>query len=151
MNTGIARTKEWFNAAVPAPTLKTIHTQLGCHFEEVAEMLCAMTGRDRITQAMLTQTTVALHALAMHMKTNGECFNVNDPLEMLDGLCDQIVTATGAAHMLGYDVVGALDEVNASNFSKFVEGRPLFDENRKIKKGPNFFCPDLSKYLRVET
>ena len=49
--------------------------------------------------------------------------------------------------MLNYDVVGGLDEVNRSNYSKFVDGQPLFDENRKIKKGPQYSRPDLTPYL----
>ena len=70
-----------------------------------------------------------------------------DRQELLDSLADQIVTAVGVARMFELDIVGALKEVNASNYSKFVDGKPLFDENGKIKKGPNYFKPDLSKFV----
>ena len=48
--------------------------------------------------------------------------------------------------MEGMDIVGALDEVNRSNFSKFVNGKPVFDENGKIKKGANYKEPDLKRF-----
>lgn len=49
--------------------------------------------------------------------------------------------------MNGFDIVGALQEVNRSNWSKFENGEPIFDENGKIKKGPNYRPPDLSKFV----
>jgi len=49
--------------------------------------------------------------------------------------------------MLGYQIHGAMLEVNASNFSKFVDGEPVFNEDRKIMKGPDYFKPDLKKFL----
>jgi hypothetical protein len=59
-------------------------------------------------------------------------------------LADQIVTAVGIASMLDMDIVGALQEVNRSNYSKFVNGRAVFDENGKIKKGADYSKPDLT-------
>ena len=49
--------------------------------------------------------------------------------------------------MLGMDPVGGLAEVNESNWSKFVDGEPQFDENKKIKNGPNYRKPDLSPFV----
>lgn len=148
MKHGIGHTKEWFQLAVPEPTQKNVSVQLGVHLEEVAEMIAALKGKDRVTQSMFTQATIALHGLALHLKNNdGSCFEVEDKLEMLDGICDQLVTGTGLAHMLRFDIEGALAEVNRSNFSKFVDGKPIFDANRKISKGPDYFKPDLAQFL----
>lgn len=66
---------------------------------------------------------------------------------LLDALCDQIVTATGVGTFLGMNVPGAMDEVNRSNYSKFVDGQPIFNENRKVMKGPNYTKPDLTPFV----
>lgn len=111
-------------------------------------MLNALESTSSLSGSLLRRTINALDELGEHLKANEGCVVVEDPLEMLDGLCDQIVTATGVAHMLGYNVVGAMVEVNASNFSKFdEEGKPILNENKKIMKGPNYFKPDLNPYL----
>jgi predicted HAD superfamily Cof-like phosphohydrolase len=70
-----------------------------------------------------------------------------DRKALLDSLCDQIVTAVGVAHMFGMDISGALSEVNRSNWSKFVEGKPVFNEHGKIAKGPNYTPPDLARFV----
>ena len=63
-------------------------------------------------------------------------------------MCDQIVTAIGVGYMLDFDMVGALTEVNSSNWSKFEDGEPIFDENGKIAKGKDYFKPELAKYIK---
>lgn len=146
-NLGIARTKEWFDKAVPEPTQKNIHTQTGVHFEEVREFVDSLYGNNAVTQHLLETTSKSLKDLAHHLKNNADVLDFNNPDETLDGILDQIVTATGVGHMLGFDVVGGLDEVNRSNFSKFVNDEPIFDENRKIKKGPDYTKPELSNFL----
>lgn len=144
---GIERTKEWFELAVPNPLPKNVNTQLGVHFEEVAEMLDEMEGTDAITDGLITQAARALKALATRLKTEVVVIDILNRKELLDAITDQIVTTVGSAHMYNMDIVSALHEVNRSNFSKFVNDKPIFDENMKIKKGPNYFKPDLSKYV----
>ena len=70
-----------------------------------------------------------------------------DRTELLDALCDQIVTAVGVAHMFGLDIEGALAEVTRSNYSKFVDGAPVFDANGKIAKPATYSKPDLTPFL----
>ena len=71
-----------------------------------------------------------------------------DKVELLDSLCDQIVTALGVGYDLGFDMEGALWEVIKSNYSKFDDdGNPIFDENMKISKSNNYFKPNLEKYI----
>ena len=139
----------WFEQAVPKPTTKNINAQTGCHFEEVAEMLAEMRGTTRQTEDMIRIAESALAVLGTQLKKAGDPlqFVVTDETKFLDALCDQIVTATGVAHMRGYAFHGAMMEVNASNFSKFVDGKPVFAEGGKIQKGPHYFKPDLSKFL----
>jgi hypothetical protein len=49
--------------------------------------------------------------------------------------------------MLDMDVLGALEEVNRSNFSKFENGKAVFDENGKITKGKNYSKPNLKPFV----
>lgn len=141
--------KQWFTLAVPTPTDKNRSVQLGVHMEEVVEMLDAIVPNSPLADAM--------RAVADDMKAGPETpeeaeymrgvFARIDRTELLDALCDQIVTAVGVAHMFGLDIEGALAEVNRSNWSKFVDGKPTFDANGKIAKPATYSKPDLTPFL----
>jgi predicted HAD superfamily Cof-like phosphohydrolase len=141
----------WFKKAVPEPNHKNIHTQIGVHFEEVAEMLLALSGDDDQTEVLLHNAYLANHLLANHLKSNGDVLDLDmsnqAKIDLLDALCDQVVTATGVGYMLNMKFPAALEEVNASNYSKFVNGEPIFNENKKIMKGPNYFKPSLEFHI----
>lgn len=146
----LKRTLEWFHKAVPQPTSKNLHAQLGCHFEEVNEMLMEVSTKDYETQILIDTAKMALHALATHLKASDGLVEIapKDRAAYLDGLCDQIVTAVGCAHMSDLDILGAMVEVNRSNFSKFGDGEtPIFDPNMKVMKGPDYFKPILSRFV----
>lgn len=130
----------WFELAVPNPTEKNRNVQFGVHVEEFAEAFEAL-GETRIAER--------LQAIASQYKTGSADLHAKevDKELLLDSLCDQIVTAIGVGYMMGFNIVGALAEVNRSNYSKFVDGKPLFDENGKIKKGPNYTKPNLKPFL----
>lgn len=125
---------QWFVRAVPSPTKQNESVQIGCHFEEVAEMAEAlhMTGAD----------IAYLHRIADQFKACVYHYNI-DKKNLLDALADQLVTATGVAHMVELDIVRAGNEVNRSNWSKFVNGQPVFKPNGKIDKGPSYSKPNL--------
>jgi predicted HAD superfamily Cof-like phosphohydrolase len=141
----------WFKKAVPEPNHKNIHTQIGVHFEEVAEMLLALSGNDDQTEVLLHNAYLYNHLLANHLKSNGDVLDLDmsnqKKIDLLDALCDQVVTATGVGYMLNMKFPAALEEVNASNYSKFVNGEPIFNENKKIMKGPNYFKPSLEFHI----
>lgn len=136
--------QRWFTAAVPNPDDRNRAVQIGCHIEEVAEMAAAINDDDLAAKLDVISgqykgqyKTEADIRLCSHM--------VVDRLELLDALCDQIVTAIGVAHMFGLDISTALARVDKSNWSKFDDqGRPIFNEHGKIAKGPNYVKADLS-------
>jgi predicted HAD superfamily Cof-like phosphohydrolase len=148
MNT-IKSILDWFKTARPEVSAKHLHTQMGVHFEEVSEMLAEITGLNDETSLLITNAKLACHELAEHLKTNDHVIRINleDRKNYLDALCDQVVTAVGCAHDQKMDIPNALDEVDRSNYSKFVNGEAIFDENGKIAKGPNYFKADLRKYI----
>lgn len=143
----LQRTMEWFAEAVPTPTDKNLHVQLGAHFEEVGEMVETLVPLDQKTAELLINAEDALRSLATHLKTTEGVITVTDPKAFLDGVADQLVTAAGSGYMMSMDVVGALGEVNRSNWSKFQDGIAVFDENGKIKKGPDYSKPNLDPFL----
>lgn len=148
-NCTLLDTKIWFEKAVPSPQSKNFHTQLGVHCEEVNEMLVEVTALNPMADRLLDRAKRAMHELASYLKANDHVVAIHPENEVnfLDALCDQIVTATGVSHMRGHEIIGAMTEVNASNFSKFVNGRPIFDDNKKVKKGPHYFKANLAPFL----
>ena len=130
----------WFKAAVPNPTEDTLRVQLGVHFEEVSEMLEAVGEQDTAAFEGMTDLAEMFKGTKFALASQN-----NDAL--LDSLVDQIVTAIGVAHMKGFDIEGALHEVSRSNNSKFVDGKPIFNENGKIMKGPHYVAPNLTQFL----
>ena len=136
--------KEWFKAAKPNPSTADACVQIGCHYEEVSEMSAALND----------DVQYALEATALSYKTNHSEFigaieelSTDARVELLDALCDQIVTAVGVAYMMGMDIESALAEVNRSNWSKFEGGVPVFNEHGKIVKGAEYTPPELSDYI----
>ena len=71
-----------------------------------------------------------------------------DLLEVADALTDILYVTYGAGHAFGIDLDKCFDEVQNSNMSKLGEnGKPIYNENGKVMKGPNYFKPDLSKFV----
>lgn len=142
-------TKHWMEKAIPHPTAKNIHTQLGVHVEEFAEMLDTITPVDKVTAQHMESLHADLVWFSIYLKSHDNVIKIlpQDRVEYLDSLCDQIVTAVGCAHNSGLDIVGAMNEVNRSNYSKFDDkGNPVFDENLKIIKGPNYSKAQLDLF-----
>lgn len=139
---------EWFKAAKPEPTEKDKSTQIGCHFEEVVEMLMALSCNSSEAYQISEEF---YKSDAIDKTIDGEDVELPEDweIELLDSLCDQIVTAIGVGYMMGFDMAGALAEVNKSNWSKFKDGVPVFDENGKIAKADGYFKPDLAKFLKA--
>ena len=77
-----------------------------------------------------------------------EAMNNNDLLEVADALTDILYVTYGAGHAFGIDLDKCFDEVQNSNMSKLdQEGKPIYNESGKVMKGPNYFKPDLTKFL----
>jgi predicted HAD superfamily Cof-like phosphohydrolase len=71
-----------------------------------------------------------------------------DLLEVADALTDILYVTYGAGHAFGIDLDKCFDEVQNSNMSKLDEsGKPIYNESGKVMKGPNYYKPDLSKFV----
>ena len=72
-----------------------------------------------------------------------------DLLEVADALTDILYVTYGAGHAFGIDLDKCFEEVQNSNMSKLDEnGKPILNEAGKIMKGPKYYKPNLSKYLK---
>ena len=77
-----------------------------------------------------------------------EAMNNKDLLEVADALTDILYVTYGAGHAFGIDLDKCFEEVQNSNMSKLDENRrPIYNEAGKVMKGPNYFKPDLSKFV----
>mgnify|MGYP006159047309 FL=1 len=72
----------------------------------------------------------------------------NDLLEVADALTDILYVTYGAGHAFGIDLDKCFNEVQNSNMSKLDEnGKPIYNDAGKVMKGPNYFKPNLSKFV----
>ena len=72
-----------------------------------------------------------------------------DLLEVADALTDILYVTYGAGHAFGINLDKCFDEVQNSNMSKLGEdGKPIYNESGKVMKGPNYYKPDLSKFIK---
>ena len=77
-----------------------------------------------------------------------EAINNKDLLEVADALTDILYVTYGAGHAFGINLDKCFQEVQNSNMSKLDEnGKPIYNEQGKVMKGPNYFKPNLSKFI----
>ena len=70
-------------------------------------------------------------------------------LEVADALTDILYVTYGAGHAFGIDLDKCFSEVQNSNMSKLDDnGKPIYNENGKVMKGPNYFKPNLNKFIK---
>lgn len=130
----------WHKRARPEPTQQNFNVQLGCHIEEIVEMLDTLKFKNFDWSVCHQQ----LDLLASLLKRGDEDAVVTDRKEFLDSLADQVVTAVGTGHCANMDVPTACIRVNTSNWSKYdSKGYPIFNEFGKITKGTDYKAPDL--------
>ena len=78
-----------------------------------------------------------------------EAMDSKNLLEVADALTDLLYVTYGAGHAFGIDLDKCFEEVQNSNMSKLgKDGKPIFNENGKVMKGPNYFKPNLSQFLK---
>ena len=78
-----------------------------------------------------------------------EAMDNKDLLEVADALTDLLYVTYGAGHAFGIDLDKCFDEVQNSNMSKLgKDGKPIYNEFGKVMKGPNYFKPNLGKFIK---
>ena len=77
-----------------------------------------------------------------------QAINTKDIKEIADALTDILYVTYGAGHAFGIDLDKCFAEVQKSNMSKLgLDGKPIYDDKGKVMKGPNYFKPNLNKFV----
>ena len=77
-----------------------------------------------------------------------EAVEKKDIKEVADALTDILYVTYGAGHAFGINLDKCFEEVQNSNMSKLgSDGKPIYNENGKVMKGPDYFEPNLSKFI----
>jgi len=142
-------TTDWIQTCIPEPSNKDFHTQLGVFCEEVGEVLSEVACLDQDTVKLMTVACIAMETLGKHLKKSDDVIVVKeeDRELFLKELCDVVVTVATTAYSQKMFLVPAMQEVNRANYSKFVDKKPIFDENRKIVKGLHYKKADISFFV----
>ena len=93
-------------------------------------------------------TTLRYELIEEELNELKEAMDNNDLLEVADALTDILYVTYGAGHAFGIDLDKCFEEVQNSNMSKLDNNeKPIYNESGKVMKGPNYFKPDLSKFV----
>ena len=77
-----------------------------------------------------------------------EALDRKDIKEVADALTDILYVTYGAGHAFGINLDKCFEEVQNSNMSKLdLDGKPIYNDKGKVMKGPNYFKPDLNKFI----
>lgn len=139
----------WHKRARPNPAEKDFNVQLGCHLEEIVEMIEALrfSHRNGTGVEMPGKNSMIYQQLkdfSDGLKSGRITAQIANRKDLVDSLADQVVTAVGVGHTARMNMTRATDIVNTSNWSKFSpEGLPYFDQDGKVLKGRNYVPPAL--------
>ena len=92
-----------------------------------------------------------LDLIKEELKELETAINENDIIEIADALTDILYVTYGAGHAFGIDLDKCFEEVQNSNMSKLgLDGKPIYNESGKVMKGPNYFKPNLNKFIKLK-
>lgn len=152
----ISSITRWHAKCRPTPSQVDASATLGCHFEEITEMADTMLLVPGLTESFEAELIEFINrgkSIADTLKANSsgiDFFSIPDDvrLDLIDSYMDQLVTVLGTAYTQHYDVFEAAHEVDSSNWSKFDrDGNPIFNENKKVMKGPNYHKAVLDSFI----
>ena len=93
--------------------------------------------------------TLRINLIEEELKELKHAIENKDLKETIDALTDILYVTYGAGHAFGVNLDESFDEVQRSNMSKLDKnGKPIFNEAGKVMKGPNYFKPDFSRFLK---
>ena len=94
-------------------------------------------------------TTLRYELIKEELNELKDAIDKKDLKEVADALTDILYVTYGAGHAFGVNLDKCFEEVQNSNMSKLGDdGKPIFNENGKVMKGPNYFKPNLNQFLK---
>lgn len=148
--------QKWHELSRPERTDSDFQVTLGCHFEEIVEQLEALdiknnpaykalvTDPHTPAAAVFSVAINAMHTLAECLKSGLLTASIENREAFADAIGDQIVTGMGVAHCAAMNGSVIVERIDHSNWSKFVDGKPVFNEQGKIAKPATYQPPDLT-------
>ncbi len=92
--------------------------------------------------------SLRINLISEELEEFKEAIKNNDLKEAADALRDILYVTYGAGHAFGVNLDKCFEEVQNSNMSKLGEdGKPIYNDAGKVMKGPNYFKPNLSKFI----
>ena len=93
--------------------------------------------------------TLRINLIEEELNEFKEAIAKKDLKEVADALTDILYVTYGAGHAFGINLDACFEEVQNSNMSKLGnDGKPIYNDQGKVMKGPNYFKPDLSKFIK---
>ena len=121
------------------------------NFEKVGKFM-KIFGQDVKTSSGLSSEKINLLRIKLIEEELSElknAMNEKNLTEVADALTDILYVTYGAGHAFGIDLDKCFDEVQKSNMSKLDDnGKPIYNDLGKVMKGPNYFKPNLSKFIK---
>lgn len=125
---------------------------MNTNFNDVKEFMETFGQEVKTTPEWPDDATVKLRAelIAEELGELEEANEDKDIIAVADALTDLLYVVYGAGHAYGIDLDACFKEVQRSNMSKLGEdGKPIYRDDGKVLKGPNFFDPDLKSILQL--
>ena len=120
------------------------------NFEKVKQFMQTF-GQEVKTKASFSDektNQLRLDLISEELEELKNAMESKDLLEVADALTDILYVTYGAGHAFGIDLDKCFQEVQNSNMSKLgADRKPIYNESGKVMKGPNYYKPDLSKFL----
>ena len=120
------------------------------NFEKVKQFMQTFGQEIKIKASFSDEKTnqLRLNLITEELEELKNAMESKDLLEVADALTDILYVTYGAGHAFGINLDKCFDEVQNSNMSKLgSDGKPIYNESGKVMKGPDYFKPDLSKFL----
>ena len=120
------------------------------NFEKVGLFMKTFGQEVKVKAGMSTEkiNTLRINLIKEELDELKKAVDDKDILQIADALTDILYVTYGAGHSFGIDLDKCFEEVQSSNMSKSGEdGKPIYNEQGKVMKGPNYFKPDLTKFV----
>ena len=120
------------------------------NFEKVGLFMKTFNQDIKVSSSLSTEkiNSLRISLISEELEELKQAISEKNLTEVADALTDILYVTYGAGHAFGIDLDKCFDEVQNSNMSKLDEnGKPIYNESGKVMKGPNYFKPDLSKFV----
>ena len=121
------------------------------NFEKVGLFMKTFNQDVKVTSSLSTDkiNSLRISLINEELEELKQAISEKNLTEVADALTDILYVTYGAGHAFGINLDDCFQEVQNSNMSKLGnDGKPIYNDQGKVMKGPNYFKPDLSKFIK---